>query len=55
MAALKQLWALAYREASTLAYADAFQVIMVAFIVATAFVPLLRKVAPPKAPSADAH
>jgi DHA2 family multidrug resistance protein len=55
LAAVKQLWQLAYREASTLAYADAFQAIMVAFIVATAFVPLLRKVAPPKAPSADAH
>ena len=37
------------------AYADAFQAIMVAFIVATAIVPLLRKVAMPKAPSADAH
>ncbi|HXC27867.1 MAG TPA: DHA2 family efflux MFS transporter permease subunit [Stellaceae bacterium] len=55
LAALKQLWALAYREASTLAYADAFQAIMVAFIVATAFVPLLRKVAPPATPPADAH
>ncbi|MFZ2006080.1 MAG: EmrB/QacA family drug resistance transporter, partial [Stellaceae bacterium] len=55
LAALKQLWQLAYREASTLAYADAFQAIMVAFIVATAFVPLLRKVAQPQAPSADAH
>ena len=55
LAAVKQLWQLAYREASTLAYADAFQAIMVAFIVATAFVPLLRKVAQPQAPSADAH
>jgi MFS transporter, DHA2 family, multidrug resistance protein len=55
LAAVKQLWQLAYREASTLAYADAFQAIMVAFIIATAFVPLLRKVAAPKAPSADAH
>jgi DHA2 family multidrug resistance protein len=55
LAAVKQLWQLAYREASTLAYDDAFQAIMVAFIIATAFVPLLRKVAPPKAPSADAH
>jgi MFS transporter, DHA2 family, multidrug resistance protein len=55
LAAVKQLWELAYREASTLAYADAFQAIMVAFIVATAFVPLLRKVAQPQAPSADAH
>jgi DHA2 family multidrug resistance protein len=55
LAALKALWQLAYREAATMAYADAFQAIMVAFIVATLFVPLLRKVVPPKAPPADAH
>jgi DHA2 family multidrug resistance protein len=55
LAALKQLWQLAYREAATMAYADAFQAIMLAFIVATLFVPLLRKVAPPKAAPADAH
>jgi DHA2 family multidrug resistance protein len=47
-AAIEQLWHLAYREASTLAFADAFRAIMVAFIVATLLVPLLRKVAPPK-------
>jgi MFS transporter, DHA2 family, multidrug resistance protein len=52
VAALKQLWHLAYREASTLAYADAFRAIMVAFIVATMLVPLLRQVAPEKAPPA---
>jgi MFS transporter, DHA2 family, multidrug resistance protein len=55
LAALKQLWQLAYREAATMAYADAFQVIMVAFIVATLFVPLLRKVVPAKVAAADAH
>ena len=55
VAALKQLWHLAYREAATLAYADAFQAIMIAFAIATLFVPLLRKVMPPKAPPADAH
>ncbi|HEU0217766.1 MAG TPA: MDR family MFS transporter [Stellaceae bacterium] len=55
VAALKQLWHLAYREASTLAFADAFRAIMVAFVVATLLVPLLRKVVPPKAPPADAH
>ncbi len=38
-----------------LAYADAFRAIMVAFIVATLLVPLLRKVLPPSAPAADAH
>ena len=45
-AALKQLWHLAYREASTLAYADAFRAIMLAFLIATLLVPLLRQVAP---------
>jgi DHA2 family multidrug resistance protein len=48
--ALKQLWDLAYREASTLAYADAFRAIMVAFLIATLLVPLLRNVAAPKSP-----
>jgi MFS transporter, DHA2 family, multidrug resistance protein len=46
LAAVKQLWQIAYREASTMAYADAFQAIMVAFAVAVLFAPLLRKVAP---------
>ena len=55
VAALKKLWELAYREAATLAYADAFRVIMLAFIVATLLVPLMRGVVPPKAPAADAH
>ncbi|HEX3506150.1 MAG TPA: DHA2 family efflux MFS transporter permease subunit [Xanthobacteraceae bacterium] len=55
VAAVKQLWELAYREASTLAYADAFRAIMVAFVIATLLVPLLRNVAPAPAPSADAH
>ncbi len=53
VAALKSLWHLAYREAATLAYADAFRAIMIAFIVATALVPLLRNVAP--APAPDSH
>ncbi|MCA0029540.1 MULTISPECIES: hypothetical protein [unclassified Mesorhizobium] len=47
-------WALAYREASTTAYADAFLVIMVAFVIVTALVPFLRNVAP-KPPPPDAH
>jgi MFS transporter, DHA2 family, multidrug resistance protein len=55
VAALKKLWELAYREAATLAYADAFRVIMLAFIVATLLVPLMRGVVAPKAPAADAH
>jgi MFS transporter, DHA2 family, multidrug resistance protein len=54
-AALKQLWLLAYREASTLAYADAFRAIMIAFIVATLLAPLLRQVAPAKTPSEPSH
>ncbi len=52
LAALKQLWNLTYREASTLAYADAFLAIMVAFLLATLLVPFLRNVAPTQAPAA---
>jgi DHA2 family multidrug resistance protein len=55
LAALEQLRAIAYREAATMAYADAFRTIMLAFVIATPLVLLLRKVAPPKAPPADAH
>jgi len=54
-AAIKQLWLLAYREASTLAYADAFRAIMLAFIAATLLVPFLHKVALPSAPSGEGH
>jgi DHA2 family multidrug resistance protein len=55
LAALEQLRAIAYREAQTMAYADAFRTIMLAFLITTPLVLLLRKVAPPKAPAADAH
>jgi DHA2 family multidrug resistance protein len=55
LAAIKQLWELAYREASTLAYADAFRAIMVAFIIATFLVPLLRNVAAPVSAPAQSH
>ena len=51
-AALKQLWQLAYREASTLAYADAFRGIMLAFAVATILVLFMRKVVTPPVPAA---
>ncbi|MDK4723634.1 DHA2 family efflux MFS transporter permease subunit [Rhizobium sp. CNPSo 3968] len=51
IAALKQLFKLAYREVSTMAYADAFEVIMIAFIIATALVPLMKNVTPPKGAS----
>lgn len=54
-AALKQLWALAWREAQVQTFSDAFWIIFVCFVIATAMVPLMRKVAPPKAPTADAH
>jgi DHA2 family multidrug resistance protein len=54
-AALKQLWALTYREASTMAYADAFLAIMVAFVFATMLVPFLRNVGPAKVPVQAAH
>ena len=54
-AALERLRQLAYREAATLAYADAFRAIMLAFVLATLLVPLLRKVSAPKAAPADAH
>src|SRR5262245_52281962 len=54
-AALKQLWSLTWREAQVQTYADAFLVIAVCFVIATAMVPLMRKVTPPKAPSSDAH
>jgi MFS transporter, DHA2 family, multidrug resistance protein len=36
-------------------YADAFLVIAVCFVIATAMVPLMRKVAAPRAPSSDGH
>jgi hypothetical protein len=52
-AALKQFWHFAHREASTLAYADAFRAIMLAFVLATLLVSLLRQVRPAAAPSAS--
>lgn len=55
LAALKQLYHLAYREAATLAYADAFRAIMIAFIFATALVPFMRNVAARAAPPSGGH
>ena len=55
VAALKQLWELAYREASTLAYADAFRAIMIAFVIATLLVPLMRNVGPAKTSASQGH
>jgi DHA2 family multidrug resistance protein len=54
-AALKHLWEIAYREASTLAYADAFRAIMIIFVIATLLVPLLRNIAAPKPANAPSH
>jgi DHA2 family multidrug resistance protein len=54
-ASLHQLWLLTYREAQTQTYGDAFLMIGVCFVIATAMVPLMRKVQPPAAPSANAH
>jgi DHA2 family multidrug resistance protein len=53
--ALQQLFGLAYREAQTMSFGDVFLFIMVCFLVATAMVPLMRKIQPPKTMSADAH
>jgi DHA2 family multidrug resistance protein len=52
--ALERLWALTMREAQTQTFADAFFVIMLCFVVATAMAPLMRKVAIIAKP-ADAH
>ena len=54
-AALRQLWALAWREAQTATFADAFRIIAVGFVIATLMVPLMRKTAPRRAPPVDAH
>jgi len=52
---LRALWQLTFREAQTLSYADAFLAIGICFAIATVLVPLMRKVTPSPAPSADAH
>jgi DHA2 family multidrug resistance protein len=54
-AALKQLWHLAYREAATMAYADAFRAIMLTFVFATFLVPLMRNVGAPKPGASGGH
>jgi DHA2 family multidrug resistance protein len=53
--ALRQLWTLTMREAQTQTYSDAFLALMLCLGLATVMVPLMKKVAPPKAPVADAH
>jgi len=53
--ALSQLWALTFREAQTQAFADAFLAVMACLIIALVLIPLMNKVAAPKAPPSDAH
>jgi DHA2 family multidrug resistance protein len=55
VAALKLLWNLAYREASTMAYADAFRAVAIMCLIATFLVPMMRKVVQTPGPQADAH
>ncbi len=50
-----QLWQLTYREALTMSFSDTFLAVMLCFLITTCMVPLMKKVAPPKAPSADSH
>jgi DHA2 family multidrug resistance protein len=54
-AAIRELWHLAYAQAETLSYADAFRTIMVAFVIATCLTPLLKKAMLPAVPSTNAH
>jgi hypothetical protein len=54
-AALRQLWHLSYREASTFAVADAFRAITLAFVAAALLVPLTRRTAAPAQTGAGAH
>jgi MFS transporter, DHA2 family, multidrug resistance protein len=52
-AALQELWKMTYAQAATLAYADAFRAIALAFVAAVCLAPLLRQVAPPAQPIND--
>ena len=51
--ALREIWRMTYAQAQTMAYADAFCAIALAFAVAVCLAPLLRQVAPPAAPRAE--
>jgi len=54
-AALRALASLTLREAQTQSYADAFFAIALCFVLATAMVPLMRRIAAPASPPRDAH
>ncbi|GAN81565.1 DHA2 family efflux MFS transporter permease subunit [Acidocella aminolytica] len=51
--ALKEIWHMTYAQAQTMAYADAFCAIALAFAVAVCLAPLLRQVTQPTAPQAE--
>ncbi|MBV8636272.1 MAG: MFS transporter, partial [Burkholderiaceae bacterium] len=53
--AYSQLWQMTYREALTMSFGDVYLAVMSCFLVTLCMAPLMRKVAPPKAPSADSH
>jgi DHA2 family multidrug resistance protein len=54
-AALHQLHDLAYREASTMAYADAFRTMTLICLAAACVVPLMKRIVVSPAPVANAH
>jgi DHA2 family multidrug resistance protein len=54
-AALEQLWKMGFREASTLAFADTFRTMMLAFVVVTLLVPLFKNIVPTATPPPNAH
>jgi DHA2 family multidrug resistance protein len=53
--AVNQLAHLTLREAQTMAFSDIYTLLTFAFVGVGLMVPLMKKVVPPKAPSADAH
>ena len=53
--ALKTLFNLTMREALTLSYADAFIALVCCCVIATLMAPLMKRVAAPAKPLADAH
>ncbi|HEX3624706.1 MAG TPA: DHA2 family efflux MFS transporter permease subunit [Verrucomicrobiae bacterium] len=53
--ALRELWSVTYREAQVQSFADAFVAIGACFVMATAMVPLMQRVAAPAGPSTEGH
>jgi len=52
---LKELWVQTLRQAQTLSFGDVYVIIMACFIMATALVPLMKKIASIPAPQSGAH